>query len=130
MEPKAFRFEAGRSMSCWTKEELENMLQDVVNELDLSDGMIEEHGPQGTAPAKLVRLVLDRKDREIQMLKQGFVAIDPHDPRPRPDAQAIAAVPELEGKKALVLYFQTQQDADEFAELIQAVKPGMRTVQL
>ena len=64
-------------MSCWTKEQLEQMLFDVVNELDLSDGMIEEHGPHGTAPAKLVRLVLDRKDREIQMLKQGFVAITP-----------------------------------------------------
>lgn len=61
-------------MSCWTKEQLEQMLFDVVDELDLSDGLVEEHGPLGTAPAKLVRLVLDRKDREIQMLKQGFVA--------------------------------------------------------
>lgn len=34
-------------MSCWTKEELENMLYDVVNVLDLSDGMIEQHGPHG-----------------------------------------------------------------------------------
>jgi len=62
-------------MSCWSKEELENMLEDVVNELDLSDGMIEEHGPLGTAPAELVRLVLERKDREITMLKQGFAPI-------------------------------------------------------
>lgn len=62
-------------MSCWTKTELENMLEDVVNELDLSDGMIEEHGPLGTAPAELVRLVLERKDREIRMLKQGFVVL-------------------------------------------------------
>ena len=62
-------------MSCWTKQELENMLEDVVNELDLSDGMIEEHGPRGTAPAELVRLVLERKDLEIKMLKQGFVAV-------------------------------------------------------
>lgn len=62
-------------MSCWNKEELENMLYDVVNELDLSDGMIEEHGPLGTAPAKLVRLVLDRKDREIAMLKSGMKCI-------------------------------------------------------
>jgi hypothetical protein len=62
-------------MSCWTKEELENMLEDVVNELDLSDGMIEEHGPQGTAPATLVRLVLARKDQEIRMLKAGFKCI-------------------------------------------------------
>jgi hypothetical protein len=62
-------------MSCWTKQELENMLEDVVNALDLSVGMIEEHGPRGTAPAELVRLVLERKDLEIRMLKQGFVAV-------------------------------------------------------
>jgi len=62
-------------MSCHTKEQLEQMLFDVVSELDLSDGMIEEHGPHGTPPATLVRLVLDRKNREIQMLKQGFVAV-------------------------------------------------------
>jgi len=62
-------------MTCWTKEELENMLEDVVNELDLSDGMIEEHGPRGTVPAELVRLVLERKDLEILALKQGFVAV-------------------------------------------------------
>ena len=62
-------------MTCHTKEELEEMLFDVVNELDLSDGMIEEHGPHGTPPATLVRLVLERKNREIQMLKQGFVAV-------------------------------------------------------
>ena len=62
-------------MSCWSKEELENMLEDVVNELDLSDGMIEQHGPLGTAPAKLVRLVLDRKDMEIRALKSGMKVI-------------------------------------------------------
>lgn len=64
-------------MSCWTKEQLENMLEDVVNELDLSDGMIEEHGPRGTAPAELVRLVLERKDRQIAMLKAGMIQIEP-----------------------------------------------------
>ena len=63
-------------MSAWTKEELENMLIAVVAELDLSDEFAQEHGPRGTAPAKLVRLVLDQKDREIAMLKAGFVAID------------------------------------------------------
>ena len=59
-------------MTCWTKEQLENMLEDVVNELDLSDSMIEKHGPLGTAPAELVRLVLARKDHEIKLLKQGL----------------------------------------------------------
>lgn len=58
-------------MSCWSKEELENMLEDVVNELDLSDDMIEKHGPLGTAPAELVKTILERKDREIELLKYG-----------------------------------------------------------
>lgn len=62
-------------MSCWSKEQLENMLEDVVNELNLSDGMLEKHGPIGTAPAELVRLVLEQKDSEIAMLKQGFVVV-------------------------------------------------------
>ena len=56
-------------MSAHTKEELENMLEDVVNELDLSGSAIEKHGPTGTPPAELVRLVLDQKDREIRNLK-------------------------------------------------------------
>jgi len=59
-------------MSCWSKEELESMLEDVVNELDLSDEMIEQHGPAGTQPAELVRLVLDQKDKQIAMLQKGF----------------------------------------------------------
>ena len=63
-------------MTCWNKQELENMLEDVVNELDLSDGMIERHGQRGTSPAELVRLVIERKDLEIRALKQGFVPID------------------------------------------------------
>ena len=62
-------------MSTHTKETLENMLEDVVNELDLSDGMIEKHGPHGTTPAEMVRALLDRKDREIQMLKQRFASV-------------------------------------------------------
>ena len=64
-------------MSCWTKEQLENMLEDVVNELDLSDTMIEQHGPLGTPPAELVRLVLRQKDRQIELLQQGLVAVTP-----------------------------------------------------
>ena len=56
----------------YTNEELRNMLEDVVNVLNLSSEMIEQHGPLGTPPAELVRLVLERKDREIAMLKAGF----------------------------------------------------------
>ena len=62
-------------MSYWTKPQLENMLEDVVNELSLSERMIEIHGPWGTAPAELVRLVLAQKDLEIRALKQGFKSI-------------------------------------------------------
>lgn len=63
-------------MTCWNKEQLENMLEDVVNELTLSEKMIEKHGPLGTAPAELVRLVLEDKDRQIKALKQGFVVLN------------------------------------------------------
>lgn len=62
-------------MSCWTKEQLENMLEDVVNVLDLSDDMIAVHGQMGTAPAELVRLILERKNREISLLKGGLIAV-------------------------------------------------------
>ena len=62
-------------MSCWTKEQLENMLADVVNELNLSDSMIEKHGPRGTAPSELVRLVLERKDLEIAMLQKAALLL-------------------------------------------------------
>ena len=62
-------------MSCWNKEELENMLEDVVSELNLSEVAIEKHGPLGTAPAELVRLVLEQKDLEIEVLKRGFKVI-------------------------------------------------------
>ena len=62
-------------MSCHSKEELENMLFDVVDELELPDSALEKHGPMGTPPAELVRLVLDQKDRQISLLKRGFVEI-------------------------------------------------------
>jgi len=51
---------------------LTNMLEDVVNELDLSEIAIEKHGPLGTPPAELVKEVLAEKDRKIIILKQGF----------------------------------------------------------
>ena len=60
-------------MSCHTKEELEQMLRDVVDVLDLSATAIAEHGPLGTPPAKLVSLVLNEKDRIIRNLRAGMV---------------------------------------------------------
>jgi len=59
-------------MSAWSQTELENMLEDVINELELSDEMIVEH-MLGTSPAKLVRSVLYQKDMQIKMLKQGGI---------------------------------------------------------
>lgn len=54
-------------------QELKNMLEDVVNELDLSEIAIEKHGPLGTPPAELVRMVLEEKDRRIAALKAKLV---------------------------------------------------------
>jgi hypothetical protein len=62
-------------VSAWTKKELESMLEDVVNELDLSEDMIAKHGPLATPPAELVRAVIDQKDRQIRMLQNGFVDV-------------------------------------------------------
>ena len=67
-------------MTCWNKNELENMLRDVVDELNLSEAMIEKHGPLGTAPAELVRLVIDQKDMQIEVFRQGFVEVSPTAP--------------------------------------------------
>ena len=66
-------------MSCWTKPELDNMLEDVVNELNLSDSMLEKHGPHGTAPADLVRLILEEKDQQIAALRSGMRGVDPNE---------------------------------------------------
>jgi len=49
-----------------------NLLEDVINELDLSDSMVEQHGPMGTEPSKLVRLVLEQKDMIIVSLNQSI----------------------------------------------------------
>lgn len=48
----------------------------------------------------------------------------------RPDAEAVAAVPSLAGKKALVLYFATDQARDDFAAAVQSEMRCVRTVQL
>lgn len=48
----------------------------------------------------------------------------------RPDAACLAAVPELKGKNAVVLYFETPEDRDELVALIHVAKPGMRAVNL
>lgn len=62
-------------MSCYSKEQLENMLEDVINELDLSAEMIEKHGQLGTPPSELVKLVLLEKDLRIRILSMGIKEI-------------------------------------------------------
>lgn len=68
-------YKAGFLKGSKREDEFRNKLEDVVNELDLSKCMIEEHGQHGTPPAELVRLVLEEKDRKIAMLKSGFVDV-------------------------------------------------------
>ena len=63
-------------MSCYNKEELENMLEDVINVLDLSEATIEKHGPLGTPPADLVREVLAQKDFIIECLRSGIKMVE------------------------------------------------------
>jgi len=62
-------------MSAWDKEQLEQMLEDVINELDLSDETILKHMELETPPAELVRLVLAEKDRIIRNLRAGLVEV-------------------------------------------------------
>jgi uncharacterized coiled-coil DUF342 family protein len=56
-------------------EHYKNLLEDVVNELRLSESAIQEHGPLGTEPSILVRLVLQEKDRTIRYLEHGLTRI-------------------------------------------------------
>lgn len=62
----------GKETRPYTYDQLVNMLEDVVNELDLSEKAVEKHGPLATPPADLVRLVLAEKDLKIKALQAGF----------------------------------------------------------
>jgi hypothetical protein len=48
----------------------------------------------------------------------------------RPDSGTLPVVPELKGKKPLVLYFDNEVDRDEFVRLWKEVKPNARTLNL
>lgn len=52
------------------------------------------------------------------------------EPTARPDQDALDAVPALKDAKAVVLYFPTEADRDEFVAIVQEAKPGMRAVNL
>ena len=56
-------------MSAYTKYELENMLEDIINELDLSKSTIEKYGSLAIEPSKLVKLVLEEKNMKISILE-------------------------------------------------------------
>lgn len=66
---------SGKAEYGHSKEDMRNMLEGVVNELDLSEEMINKHGQEGTTPATLVRLVLEEKDRKIRALKAGLTEL-------------------------------------------------------
>ena len=65
------------------------------------------------------RLQIEAQQRTIRLLEQRRI-----------DAEAIAAVPALRDKKAVVLYFENDEDRDGLVELLQAAHPGMRAVNL
>jgi len=47
-----------------------------MNSTYLSEAIMDKHGPLGTPPSELVRIVLEQKDKEIRMLKLGFKSIE------------------------------------------------------
>ena len=76
-------------MSCWTKDELEDMLESITDELlaslpeDVAGEMIFYHGQAGTTAYEFTKIVLAIKEAEIarlerviQGLKQGFKVIE------------------------------------------------------
>lgn len=46
----------------------------------------------------------------------------------RIDQQALDAIPELEKTKALMLYFETTEDRDAFAEEVKSLIPNIKTI--
>jgi len=64
---------------CKKCEKYRDMLFSVVDALDLSESAIQQHGPNGTPPAELVRLVLAEKDKKIALLKRGIIVIEAKD---------------------------------------------------
>ena len=59
----------------FTERQYEDMLENVVNELDLSECAVDKYGPLGVEPAVLVRAVLDEKDLIISALKHKMKLI-------------------------------------------------------
>jgi ribosomal protein S27E len=107
----------------YSKDDLSNMLEDVVNELELSGDAIEKHGPLGTAPAELVRLVLDEKDLKIRALQNGMTDLSHTPPQPTEQISDEEIVQEV--KQYFNKYFKQQyfKESDkEYKSLIRLLK--------
>lgn len=99
--------------------------------------LIEEHAAAwmrvGSADPQLVldpalNIYLERARQATRRLVD--LLRDFRRPTQRPDADALNAAPALVGKKAVVLYFDTERDRDELVALIREAKPNMRAVNL
>lgn len=62
-------------MSAYTKQELENELENVINELSLPEEIIYKYWSSPIDVHILVRKVIEQKDKEITMLKNWFIKI-------------------------------------------------------
>ena len=60
--------------------------------------------------------------RDLQMTTMSGKSLEE-----RPDRDALIACPELQGKKALVCYFATDADRDQFAAQLLAMVPNARS---
>jgi CheY-like chemotaxis protein len=103
-------------------ERLRNLLEDVVNELDLSESAIEKHGPLGTAPSILVKEVLWEKDLIIRALKQGMVDVTL---KPTTDADLMA---ELEAYCKMVRNALTADIHESHVSQIESILSKYRPV--
>lgn len=77
-----------------------------------------------------VQAALDTQSSNIELRRQLLRAVAELGEPLRPDARAIAAAPELEDKSALVLYFGSDADREEFADVCKASMTGVRTVNI
>ena len=114
-------------MSCYSNDELEQMLEDVVNALDLAEDVIEEHGPMGTPPAELVTLVLEEKNRTIRNLRAGMARkAASKDAEIKRLRAALAECLRLENEASGRLSYQNCRDAqDSLCEMSAAIRGAL-----
>lgn len=66
----------------------------------------------------------------LTLTDYGYRLLGRTPPAARPDSEVLQAVPQLADKKAVVLYFETDEGRDEVVAAIQAMQPNMRAVNL